>query len=155
LVVINLLGRTFSSASLDCPFRTADKIIKSLPGKPYILVDMHAETTSEKQALAWHLDGRVSAVVGTHTHVQTADERLLPKGTGYITDIGMTGPYNSVIGMEVDAVVRRFITQLPVRFEVSTDGFVLQGVLMDLDATTKCAKKIKRIRIDNDTPWLN
>jgi metallophosphoesterase (TIGR00282 family) len=154
-VIINLMGRTYSSTALDCPFRTVDGILKRLSGNPYILVDMHAETTSEKQALAWYLDGRVSAVIGTHTHVQTADERILPKGTGYLTDIGMVGPYNSVIGMEVEAVIRRFVTQLPVRFEVSKEGFVLQGVLMDFDPATRRAKKMKRIRIDNDTPWLN
>jgi 2',3'-cyclic-nucleotide 2'-phosphodiesterase len=155
VVIINLMGRTYAASALDCPFRTVDHILKRISGKPYIIVDMHAETTSEKQAIAWYLDGRVSAVVGTHTHVQTADERILPKGTGYLTDIGMTGPYNGVIGMEVDAVIRRFVTQLPVRFEVSKEGFMLQGVLMDFDTTNKRAKKIKKIRIDNDTLWLN
>ncbi|MCH5586417.1 TIGR00282 family metallophosphoesterase [Shimazuella sp. AN120528] len=155
VVIINLMGRTYAASSLDCPFRTADNILNRISGNPYILVDMHAETTSEKQALTWYLDGRVSAVVGTHTHVQTADERILPKGTGYLTDIGMTGPYNGVIGMEVDAVVRRFVTQLPVRFEVSKEGFMLQGVLIDFDTSNKRTKKMKRIRIDNDRPWLN
>lgn len=155
VVIINLMGRTYAANSLDCPFRTADFILKKISGNPYILVDMHAETTSEKQALAWYLDGRVSAVVGTHTHVQTADERILPKGTGYLTDVGMTGPYNGVIGMEVDAVVRRFITQLPVRFEVSQEGFMLQGVLIDFDPANKRTKKMKKIRIDNDVLWLN
>ncbi|WP_028775833.1 TIGR00282 family metallophosphoesterase [Shimazuella kribbensis] len=155
VVIINVIGRTYAANSFDCPFRTVDNILKRIAGNAHILVDIHAETTSEKQALAWYLDGRVSAVIGTHTHVQTADERILPKGTGYLTDIGMTGPYNGVIGMEVEAVIRRFITQLPVRFEVSKEGFMLQGVLFDFEPTTKRTTKIKRIRIDNDNPWLN
>lgn len=153
--VINLMGRTFSSISIDCPFRTADAILNRLSGNHYVIVDFHAETTSEKQALAWYLDGRVSAVIGTHTHVQTADERILPRGTGYLTDVGMVGPYDSILGMEVEGVIRRFVTQLPVRFEVSNTGFVLQGVIMDFNPTTKKATKMKRIRIDNDNPWLN
>jgi 2',3'-cyclic-nucleotide 2'-phosphodiesterase len=153
--IINLMGRTYSFAALDCPFRAAESILSQLSDNHYIIVDFHAETTSEKQALAWFLDGKVSAVIGTHTHVQTADERILPRGTAYLTDMGMVGAYDSVLGMETEGVLKRFITQLPVRFEVSKSGFVLQGVLLDFDPTTKMATKLKRIRIDNDHPWLN
>jgi metallophosphoesterase (TIGR00282 family) len=155
VVVVNVMGRTFTSVDLDCPFRTLDDLLDRLPKDAYIFVDIHAETTSEKQALAWYLDGRVSAAIGTHTHVQTADERVLPKGTAYITDVGMTGPYYGAIGVEMEAVIRRFLTQLPVRFEVSKEGFMLQGVVIDFSPTTKRAIKLKRIRIDNDNPWLN
>lgn len=155
VAIINVMGRTFSSTDLDCPFRSLDAILKRVPKDAYIFVDVHAETTSEKQALAWYLDGRVSAVVGTHTHVQTADEKVLPKGTAYLTDVGMTGPYYGAIGVEIEAVIRRFLTQLPVRFEVSKEGFMLQGVVIDFSPATKRATKLKRIRIDNDNPWLN
>ncbi|EGK13710.1 TIGR00282 family metallophosphoesterase [Kroppenstedtia eburnea] len=153
LVVINLMGRSFLS-NLDCPFREADAILKKLKGNPPVLVDFHAETTSEKLALAWYLDGRVSAVVGTHTHVQTADERILPKGTAYLTDVGMVGPYDSVLGMDKELVIKRFLTQLPVRFEVSTGRTQFNAVLIDLDPVTGKATGIGRLRFDDDKPWL-
>lgn len=119
-----------------------------------MLVDFHAETTSEKLALARYLDGRVSAVVGTHTHVQTADERILPKGTAYLTDVGMVGPYDSVLGMDKELVIKRFLTQLPVRFEVSTGRTQFNAVLIDLDPVTGKATGIGRLRFDDDKPWL-
>lgn len=153
--IISVMGRTFSSVQLDCPFRSVESILKRLTGEQAVFVDFHAETTSEKQALAWFLDGRVSAVVGTHTHVQTADERILPGGTGYLTDVGMVGPYNGVLGMDTEAVLKRFLTQLPVRFEVSNSGFALHAVLIDLNPVTKKAVNLKRIRIDNDHLWMD
>ncbi|PRZ15480.1 hypothetical protein CLV36_104205 [Laceyella sediminis] len=154
LAVINLMGRAYMESALDCPFRTADRLLQQLSHNTYILIDFHAETTSEKQAFAWYVDGRVSAVVGTHTHVQTADEKILPKGTGYLTDVGMVGPYDSVIGMERTAVIKRFVTQLPVRFEVAKGRTQFNAVLFDFDKETKKAKKIKRIRIDDDMPLI-
>jgi 2',3'-cyclic-nucleotide 2'-phosphodiesterase len=151
--VINLLGRTFM-ATLDCPFRTAQRIIQEIPEDHFIIVDIHAETTSEKQSLAWFLDGKVSAVIGTHTHVQTADERILPKGTGYLTDVGMTGAYNSILGMKKESILRKFLTQLPVRFEVAKGSLQLNAVLIELKLETKKTKNLQRIRIDEMHPWM-
>ena len=143
--IINLQGRVFMS-SIDCPFRAADAILDSLPASVKVrLVDFHAEATSEKIALGWHLDGRVSAVVGTHTHIPTADERILPRGTAYITDVGMSGPYDSVIGIEKEAVIQKFFNQLPTRFEVAKEGVRLCGVLIDVDAHTGRAISIERV----------
>jgi metallophosphoesterase (TIGR00282 family) len=153
LTVINVMGRAYMG-TLECPFRTVDAILKQIPSSSYVLVDCHAETTSEKQALAWYLDGKISALVGTHTHVQTADERILPKGTGYLTDVGMVGPVDGVIGMEKSAVIKRFLTQMPVRFEVARGKAQFNAVLIDLDKQTKKAKKLTRIRIDEDHPLL-
>lgn len=146
--VINLAGRVFMP-SLDCPFRAAQRAIKEISSKtPIIIVDIHGEATSEKAALGWYLDGKASAVVGTHTHVQTADEQILPLGTAYITDVGMTGPYDSVIGMRKERVIEQFITQLPVRFEVAQDKVRLCGVVLEIDSTSGRAQGIKRIRMD-------
>ncbi|MBA4603723.1 TIGR00282 family metallophosphoesterase [Thermoactinomyces mirandus] len=153
LAVVNLMGRTYMG-TLDCPFRKMNEILEQIPGSPYILVDFHAETTSEKQALAYFLDGSVSAIIGTHTHVQTADERILPKGTGYLTDVGMVGPYDSVIGMEKSAVVKRFITQMPIRFSVAKGREQFNAVLIDLDKQTKKTTKLTRIRIDEEHPLI-
>lgn len=153
LVVISLMGRTFLS-SLDDPFRKADDILAKLKPQSMVLVDIHAETTSEKQALGWYLDGRVSAVVGTHTHVQTGDERILPEGTAYITDVGMVGPYDGVLGMDRDLVLKRFLTQLPVRFEVGKGRTQLNGVIIDIHPSTGKARNIQRIRMDDDQPWF-
>lgn len=153
LAVVNLMGRTYMG-DLDCPFRKAEEILEQIPGSPYILVDFHAETTSEKQALAYFLDGRISALIGTHTHVQTADERILPKGTGYLTDVGMVGPYDSVIGMEKSAVVKRFVTQMPVRFSVARGREQFNAVLIDLNKETKKTLKLTRIRIDEEHPLI-
>jgi 2',3'-cyclic-nucleotide 2'-phosphodiesterase len=142
--IINLEGRVFMSA-LECPFRAVDQILESLPSTvKVILVDMHAEATSEKQAMGWHLDGRVSAVVGTHTHIQTADERVLPGGTGYITDAGMTGPVDSVIGMKREIILERFLTQRPQPFKVATQNLQLQGVVLNIDSQGRC-REVTRV----------
>lgn len=153
LTLINLIGRTFLGP-YDCPFRCVDELLEKIPNNHYIFVDFHAETTAEKASLAWYLDGRVSALVGTHTHVQTADDRILPKGTGYLTDVGMVGAYDGVLGMEKEAVIRRFLTQLPVRFEVAKGRTQFNAVLFDFSLQTKKTVKIQRIRIDEETPWL-
>ncbi len=138
VAVLNLEGRIFMNPLL-CPFRTADQVLGSLPQEvKIILVDMHAEATSEKLALGWYLDGRVSAVVGTHTHVQTADERILPGGTGYITDAGMTGPVDSVIGMKREIILERFLTMRPQPFKVATQNIQLQGVVLKIDSQGRC-----------------
>ena len=143
VAVINLEGRVFMS-SLECPFRTVDQLLNTLPPEvKVILVDMHAEATSEKQALGWYLDGRVSAVVGTHTHVQTADERIMPGGTGYISDAGMTGPVDSVIGMNREIILERFLTQRPHPFKVATQNLQLQGVVLKIDAGGRCQEIIR------------
>ena len=148
--VINLCGRVFMSA-LDCPFRVAEREIKKLKKETLlIIVDIHAEATSEKIAMGWFLDGRVSAVIGTHTHVQTADEGILPHGTAYITDIGMTGSANSVIGVKTDLILRRFLTQLPVRFEPAEEDIQLSGIVLDLDPSTGKANSIERIQMKVD-----
>jgi metallophosphoesterase (TIGR00282 family) len=144
--VLNLSGRVFMDA-IDCPFKVGDRIVKSVRKEtPVIVVDMHAETTSEKTAMGLYLDGRVSAVVGTHTHVQTSDERMLPNGTAYITDVGMTGPIDSVIGIDKELVLKRFLTQMPVRFEVAKKKLEFQGVVITVDPADGRAKMIERIR---------
>ncbi|GLH63178.1 TIGR00282 family metallophosphoesterase [Parageobacillus sp. G301] len=154
VAVINLQGRTFLPA-IDCPFKKADELIEEATRRtPMILIDFHAEATSEKQAMGWYLDGRVSAVVGTHTHVQTADARILPKGTAYITDVGMTGPYDGVLGVDREAVLRKFLTSLPVRFEVKEGRSQLNAVLIDVDEKTGRANKIERIVINDDNPYF-
>ncbi len=153
VAVINLQGRTFMPP-LDCPFRKADEILEIVKNStPFIFVDFHAEATSEKQALAWYLDGRVSALVGTHTHVQTSDNRVLPGGTAYISDAGMTGPYDGILGMGKEAVLKKFLTNLPVRFEVENGREQLSGVIIELDRVTGLAKSIKRIQINDDHPF--
>jgi metallophosphoesterase (TIGR00282 family) len=141
--VLNLQGRTFMAPN-DCPFRTADRELAALPQQvKVIIVDFHAEATSEKQALGWYLDGRVSAVIGTHTHVSTADARVLPHGTGYITDSGMTGPHNSVIGMDSKGVLQRFLDGLPARFEVAEGDTRMNTVFLEIDPSTGRALSIK------------
>jgi metallophosphoesterase (TIGR00282 family) len=145
--VLNLQGRVFMEP-IDCPFRVADAEIEILRAvTPVIVVDFHAEATSEKQALAWYLDGRVSAVIGTHTHVPTADERILPGGTACLTDVGMLGGYNSVIGIKRDQAVARFLTSRPQRFEPGKEGLVFEGVFMVIDSGTGKALSIQRIMI--------
>jgi hypothetical protein len=144
--VLCLQGRIFMASNED-PFSTADRELASLdPETKVILVDIHAEATSEKQAMGWHLDGRVSAVVGTHTHVPTADERILPNGTAYITDVGMTGPHDSVIGMEKGAIIKRFLDGLPARFEVATGDIQMNAVLIEVDSLSGRAVSIARRR---------
>lgn len=143
--VINLQGRVFMPP-IDCPFRTVDALLDSIPKRVTLrFVDMHAEATSEKLAMGWYLDGRVTAMVGTHTHVPTADETVLPGGTAYITDLGMSGPYESVIGIEKEIAIRKFISQLPERFEVAEGDVRLCGVLVEADARTGRAISIERV----------
>jgi metallophosphoesterase (TIGR00282 family) len=137
--------------NIDCPFRKADDLLASLdPSVKVRFVDFHGELTSEKVAMGWYLDGRVSAVVGTHTHVPTADTRILPGGTGYQTDAGMTGPYQSVIGIDKDIILRRFLTGLPTRMEAAKGGVELHGVLVTADETSGKATAIKRVRAIRD-----
>ena len=144
--VINLAGRVFMD-SIECPFRAVREEIENVNKTTKIIfVDIHAEATSEKIALGWYLDGVVSCVFGTHTHIQTADERILPKSTAYITDLGMTGPYDSVIGRRVDQILTRFITQLPTRFEMAEENVMLAGAVVDIDEKSGRARSIKRIQ---------
>ncbi len=154
--LINLQGRTFLPA-IDCPFRSADELIEKLKKETSIIfVDFHAEATSEKIAMGWYLDGRVSAVVGTHTHVQTSDERILPNGTAFITDVGMVGPRDGVLGMNRDAVIEKFITALPVRFEVVEEGnWQLNGVYLEIDSESGKTKKIERIALHNESKFYD
>ena len=141
--VLNLMGRTYMEA-VDCPFQTADALLGALPADVAVrLVDFHAEATSEKKAMGYFLDGRVSAVIGTHTHVQTNDARVLPKGTAYLTDAGMCGPVDSVIGMDAEAVLSRFVKRLPARFEVAKGSARLEGALCEIDAATGLAVSIR------------
>ena len=145
VLVINLIGRVFVG-NYDCPFRAMDSVL-SVVGKEHkiILVDFHAEATSEKMALGWYLDGRVSAVVGTHTHIGTVDTRVLPNGTAYVTDLGMVGPSNSVIGSSVDDVLERFLHQTPKRLKVADGSVSFGSVLIDIDDDTGRATNIKRL----------
>lgn len=145
LAVINLSGRVFMN-TLDCPFRKAEELLADYAGQnSIIIVDFHAEATSEKQALARFLDGKVSAVVGTHTHVQTADEQILPKGTAYITDVGMTGPIDSVLGVRIELAVKRFLTQMPARFDVAGGPAQLNAVLLSIDTVSGKTISIQRV----------
>ncbi len=144
--VVNLAGRTFMPP-LDCPFRKAEAALRALRDCRVIVVDFHAEATSEKLALGWYLDGRVSAVVGTHTHIQTADERVLPGGTAYVSDLGMVGPWNSVLGVRTDIILRKFTTGLPTRFDLADGPCVYCALLVTIDETTGRAAGIERIQI--------
>ncbi|MCX8118713.1 MAG: TIGR00282 family metallophosphoesterase [Desulfobacterota bacterium] len=143
--VVNLEGRVFMK-SIECPFRVAEREIDRLKEEtPVIVVDFHAEATSEKVAMGWYLDGKVTAVLGTHTHVPTCDERILDGGTAYITDVGMTGPLDSVIGIRKQVAVNRFLTQIPWKYDVATDEIVMQGVIIDADPATGKANGIQRL----------
>ena len=145
--VINLSGRTFMPA-MDCPFIKASEIIKTLKKDcDIIILDFHAETTSEKLAMGFYLDGQVTAIFGTHTHVQTADERLLPQGTAYITDLGMTGPYDSIIGVKIEPAIDKFLTAMPVRLEVEEGPSIYCGIIIEIDDKTNKAVNIERIFI--------
>jgi metallophosphoesterase (TIGR00282 family) len=147
--VLNLMGSTFMEPKLACAFRAADHALQRKPQDlKLVFVDMHAETTSEKMALAWYLDGRVGAVIGTHTHVPTADERILPKGTGFLTDVGMSGCYDSVIGLKVEQSLERFVNKLPARFEVAQGEGTLCAVLLDLDEASGRCRQIERVRLN-------
>jgi metallophosphoesterase (TIGR00282 family) len=144
--VVNLIGRVFMG-SYDCPFRAVDAALEALADRAQVtIVDMHAEATSEKVAMGWHLAGRVTAVVGSHTHVQTADDRVLPGGTAYLSDAGMCGPLDSVIGVKKEQVLRRFLTQMPTRFEVAGGPVLLQGVIIDVDESSGRAHGIHRVQ---------
>lgn len=143
--VVSVVGRVFMDP-LECPFRTAKREIDALRRTTKnILVDIHAEATSEKRAFGWYLDGTASAVLGTHTHVQTCDETILPQGTGYITDVGMTGGQRSVIGIKRDEAIRRFLTQMPIRFQVADEGVSLCGVVLELDRESGMTREIFRL----------
>jgi metallophosphoesterase (TIGR00282 family) len=148
--VIDLQGRVFMSSN-DCPFRAADRELARIPAEVRVIfVDIHAETTSEKISMGYYLDGRVSAVIGTHTHVATADEHVLPGGTAYQSDVGMTGPHSGVIGMDRTAILRRFLDGQPARFEVATGDIQMNTVLIDVDETTGRARGIERLRFRMD-----
>ena len=148
VAVIALMGRTYMKFLLNCPFRALDSILGDLAGVKVVLVDVHAEATSEKVAMGWYADGRVSAVLGTHTHIQTADEKILPKGTAYITDAGMTGPYDSVIGQIKERIVERYLTGMPNKFEVASSKGTMCGVIVDVDTETGRAISITRVQND-------
>jgi len=151
VAVLNLQGRIFMPPT-DCPFGAADRLIEAVGDEAdVILVDLHAEATSEKIAMAWHLDGRVAALVGTHTHVQTADEQVFPQGMAYITDLGMTGPHESVIGIQVDQSLGRFLNSRPIRFQAATRGVRLHGALVTIEPDAGRATAIERIRVDLDS----
>jgi metallophosphoesterase (TIGR00282 family) len=144
VAILNLQGRTYMPTT-DCPFRKADGLLAALPADVKVrFVDFHAELTSEKMAMGWYLDGRVSAVIGTHTHIPTADTRILPGGTAYQTDVGMTGPYHSIIGVDKDIILQRFLTQMPVRMEAARHGAELHAVIVEVDETTGHATAIRR-----------
>ncbi len=145
--VLSLLGRVFMEP-VDCPFRRAEEVLHEISKETHvIIIDIHAEATAEKIALAWHLNGKCSAVLGTHTHVQTADEWILPGGTAYISDIGMCGPYHSVIGMETERVLTRFITGIPKKWEVANGPTLFNAVLLEIDKKSGKAQKIERIMV--------
>jgi metallophosphoesterase (TIGR00282 family) len=149
VAVISVMGRLFMRPPCDCPFHAIDRVLARLPSDiKTVVVDMHAEATSEKIAMGWHLDGRVSVVFGTHTHVQTADERILEGGTGYITDLGMTGPYDSVLGRRKDRVLRSLTTGLPAPFDVATGDPRLCGIIVKVDSDTGRARHIERVCVD-------
>ena len=145
VAVINLLGRSFMRYNINCPFRALDGALKDIAGQtPVVIVDMHAETTSEKVAIGHYADGRVSCVFGTHTHVQTADERILSKGTAYITDLGMSGPDDSVIGQNKERIIERFLTSMPQKFEVAASEATVHGIIISVDEKTGHASRITR-----------
>lgn len=145
-VVVNVEGRVFMNP-VDCPFKAMDRALSEIPKDLPVFVDFHAEATSEKMTMGHYLDGRVTAVVGTHTHVQTSDAMLLPKGTAYLTDLGMTGPYVSSIGRDLKPVTRKFVTGIPARFEVADGPCTMEGALIDFDPSTKRASAIETFRV--------
>lgn len=147
--ILNVMGTVFMQPSLACPFRTVDEVLAQKPDEiKIVLIDFHAEATMEKWALGWYVDGRVSAVVGTHTHVPTADERVLPRGTAYISDIGMTGCYDSVIGLEIQKTLKRMVHKLPERFETAEGNATLCAVFLDIDERTGRSRSIRRLALD-------
>lgn len=146
MAVVNVQGRVFMNP-VDCPFRTMDRILNEIPKDVPVFVDFHAEATSEKITMGYYLDGRVAALAGTHTHVQTSDEQILPQGTAYVTDLGMTGPYVSSIGRDLKPVTRRFLTGMPGRFDVAEGPSVLEGAIIEIDAATRKALSVEALRI--------
>ncbi len=147
--IINLMGRTFMTP-LDCPFKTAEKILPELKEKTdVVIVDFHAEATSEKKALGYFLDGKVAGVLGTHTHISTADETIFENGTAYITDVGMTGAHDSVLGVKKETIIQRFLTQMPLKYELATENICIESVLVEIDEKTGKAISIKRMRERN------
>jgi metallophosphoesterase (TIGR00282 family) len=145
--VINMLGRVFMRHQVECPFRKLKTIVDQIHHEtPNIILDMHTEATSEKVAIGHYIDGQVSAVFGTHTHIQTADEKILPRHTAYITDLGMTGPYDSVIGQDKENIINRFLTSLPIRFHVAREDVKLHGIVIDVDERTGQARSIERVQ---------
>ena len=151
--VINLIGRCEMDSNFENPFTTADRVLKRMEGTDVVLVDFHAEATSEKGAMGWYLDGRVQAVWGTHTHVPTADGRVLPKGTGFLTDLGMTGPADSVLGMKPGQAINRFLGGLPMRFEPAEGPCKLQGAVFAIDTATGRCQSVTRVDIGEDENW--
>lgn len=148
IAVINLIGRVDMNVLSENPFLTVEKIVKEIQNKTdMIFLDFHAEATAEKIAMGYFLDGQITAMFGTHTHVQTADEKILPKGTAYITDIGMTGPKNSVIGMDIEASLKRFKTTLPERYKIAIGESIFNGVIFDIDDSTNKVRNIKRVQL--------
>lgn len=148
IALFTVLGRSFMNLKADCPFLCADRMVEQLrPQADAIIVEIHAEATSEKQAMGWHLDGRVTAVLGTHTHVPTADACVLPKGTAFMCDVGMTGPYASVLGRDVNSVVARFLDGMPRRFEVATEDVRLSGAIIQIGASKAAAEKIELLTV--------
>ena len=155
IAVINLQGRVFMQPNSDCPFHAVNNILANISKQTgIIIVDLHCEATSEKVAMGWHLDGQVSCLFGSHTHIQTADETILPQGTGYITDVGMCGPYDSVIGRRTDRVLSAFITGMPAPFDVAKNDIRLSGIIVTIDSKTGKAIRIKRIQ-DKFTPPID
>lgn len=153
VAVVSVLGRIFMNMRSDCEFHALERVLGGLPPEvKLIFVDVHAEATSEKLAIGWHLDGRVTAVFGTHTHVQTADETILPRGTAYITDLGMTGPHDSVLGRDKQAVIDSLVTSMPFPYGVASGDVILCGVIVECDPATGRASAIERIRIRDDSP---
>lgn len=147
--IFNTMGAVFMNPTLDCPFRCADRVLKdNLADCDIVLLDFHGEASSEKVAMGWYLDGRAGAVLGTHTHIPTADERILPGGTAFISDVGMTGCYDSIIGMQIEPSLRRFLDKVPERFEVASGRGTLCGVVVELDPSTGRGTGIQRVRID-------
>ena len=150
VAVINLIGRVFMKP-LECPFKTVKELLDKIKEETSIvIIDLHAEATSEKVAMGWFLDGQVSCILGTHTHIQTSDERILPKGTAYITDLGMTGPIDSVLGRRPEQVLEHFLTGMPAKFEMAKENVQLQGVIVDIDENSGKARTIKRVKLKLD-----
>jgi len=147
--VLNVMGQVYMP-NVDSPFRAADRILAAADRPKVVFVDVHAEVTSEKNALGWYMDGRVSAVAGTHTHIPTADERILPQGTGYLTDVGATGPYEGIIGFRPDKVIERFLTQMPRPFEVAKRDVRLSSVLFTIDEESGKTTAVERIQVRVD-----